>query len=409
MPQPCRWIIPALAGNTRTAWCMRRTPQDHPRSRGEYLTGGDSVGATLGSSPLSRGIHERNIQCDIGHRIIPALAGNTVHRGGSADRHRDHPRSRGEYPPRAGYPPGWDGSSPLSRGIRLPGRLGTRVRRIIPALTGNTVGVGFGGLSAGIIPALAGNTTNSTSATRPQWDHPRSRGEYEPLNHSSSTTPGSSPLSRGIPDGCRERHVSARIIPALAGNTLPRAGRPGLPGDHPRSRGEYRSRPQVAESTTGSSPLSRGIHRYYVEQWAEHRIIPALAGNTYSAVAAVTALPDHPRSRGEYLDCGPRGTPHWGSSPLSRGILVPTPRVYEYTGIIPALAGNTLMSWAASTRRSDHPRSRGEYGRIRVAVGRESGSSPLSRGILRSHAIHTQACGIIPALAGNTPGRLPQP
>ena len=70
-----------------------------------------------------------------------------------------------------------------------------------------------------IIPALAGNTFPMVVWQLIGGDHPRSRGEYTHVDRAACRRWGSSPLSRGIPDGCRERHVSARIIPALAGNT----------------------------------------------------------------------------------------------------------------------------------------------------------------------------------------------
>ena len=54
--------------------------------------------------------------------------------------------------------------------------------------------------------------------------------------------------------------------------------------------------------------------------------------------------------------------------------------------------------------RSDHPRSRGEYSRIRAVYFRWMGSSPLSRGIPRGPLPAPPTRRIIPALAGNTPG-----
>ena len=50
---------------------------------------------------------------------------------------------------------------------------------------------------------------------------------------------GSSPLSRGIHDNSLVTNITARIIPALAGNTRIKNGKLNLTGDHPRSRGEY--------------------------------------------------------------------------------------------------------------------------------------------------------------------------
>ena len=131
-------IIPALAGNTGPESADATEHRDHPRSRGEYI------------------LSERDYSREYG--IIPALAGNTCPHHPREDQRADHPRSRGEYSMPGTSISGGSGSSPLSRGIpHQPRRVG-RLRRIIPALAGNT---------------WAGRCGSVT-----WWDHPRSRGEY---------------------------------------------------------------------------------------------------------------------------------------------------------------------------------------------------------------------------------------
>ena len=71
-------------------------------------------------------------------------------------------------------------------------------------------------------------------------------------------------------------------------------------------------------------------------------------------------------------------------------------------GIIPALAGNTETVWCFPIRREDHPRSRGEYDMPFDFNAGPKGSSPLSRGIQRRPRGRQRRRGIIPALAGNT-------
>ena len=77
--------------------------------------------------------------------------------------------------------------------------------------------------------------------------------------------------------------------------------------------------------------------------------------------------------------------------------------------IIPALAGNTPAGGSGCGVRQDHPRSRGEYRHGGVVIPCGHGSSPLSRGILFQSGSTDTAAGIIPALAGNTCGRLKRP
>ena len=212
-----------------------------------------------------------------------------------------------------------------------------------------------------IIPALAGNTTGGAAHAVTDGDHPRSRGEYETFGGGVHHPHGSSPLSRGIPSDAPLLDGGGGIIPALAGNTAcPGCRSPGR-RDHPRSRGEYAYRTAVADGAGGSSPLSRGIHRRQPVRQCSAGIIPALAGNTLASGVAAAITKDHPRSRGEYPSAWANRPTGHGSSPLSRGILVGFPIGDLHEGIIPALAGNTMCRGMGWGRRSDHPRSRGEY------------------------------------------------
>ena len=273
-------IIPALAGNTPRADNQLDLRPDHPRSRGEYGRVLGDLAALGGSSPLSRGIPVSTKPYDTHIGIIPALAGNTRAFLDTEDLFPDHPRSRGEYF-RSQKDCSWiTGSSPLSRGILLPGSCGA--------------------CSPGIIPALAGNTPVYLVRGLFPGDHPRSRGEYVMGHSMPRSRSGSSPLSRGIQSSYCLRWHDAGIIPALAGNTLPRLHEGCWDGDHPRSRGEYHlgadchgvspgSSPlsrgilrsaRMMSALGGSSPLSRGIRDHRSRRGIRHRIIPALAGNT---------------------------------------------------------------------------------------------------------------------------------
>ena len=213
---------------------------------------------------------------------------------------------------------------------------------------------------------------------------------------------GSSPLSRGILR-LEERTIEGeRIIPALAGNTLPHTVGPAPQRDHPRSRGEYFVAAPINAVIGGSSPLSRGIPRMTPSRCTCARIIPALAGNTAFHLQLDVWSRDHPRSRGEYgVPSRPVHLRH-GSSPLSRGIPTRNGPYTIPTGIIPALAGNTPGPRIKFNELSDHPRSRGEYWPRPTVWRNGNGSSPLSRGIPAHRRHPGRRPGIIPALAGNT-------
>ena len=70
--------------------------------------------------------------------LIPARAGNTLHRGCPNSRTWAHPRSRGEHGFRDDGKPHVEGSSPLARGTRAGQANGMLRRGLIPARAGNT-------------------------------------------------------------------------------------------------------------------------------------------------------------------------------------------------------------------------------------------------------------------------------
>ena len=192
-------IIPARAGFTARAGVQGRLSEDHPRSRGVYISVSSSTALAMGSSPLARGLHTHEDQDDQAGRIIPARAGFTFLRTPFARLHADHPRSRGVYFLHPGAPFPCPGSSPLARGLpscSWPRPPNTR-----------------------IIPARAGFTAYGTPTWTVTADHPRSRGVYSRSAASGCPMPGSSPLARGLLKTMWVRPFSRRIIPARAGFT----------------------------------------------------------------------------------------------------------------------------------------------------------------------------------------------
>ena len=111
------------------------------------------------------------------------------------------------------------------------------------------------------------------------------------------------------------------IIPARAGSTSPRATRAADGPDHPRSRGVYLQAGQARITGEGSSPLARGLRQGDRLGGRLPRIIPARAGSTTGFPRYWRGPPDHPRSRGVYPGVEPVSAAIWGSSPLARGLL----------------------------------------------------------------------------------------
>ena len=172
--------------------------------------------------------------------------------------------------------------------------------------------------------------------------------------------------------------------------------------DHPRSRGVYTWWQCPTGSRRGSSPLARGLRRPERSGNLGRRIIPARAGFTSQAPRSPSPGPDHPRSRGVYFESLQDSISTSGSSPLARGLPGPRPALRDDLGIIPARAGFTAAWHAPWPRRSDHPRSRGVYPWAAFLARLTTGSSPLARGLPGRGAGRPGRQGIIPARAGFT-------
>ena len=253
-------IISARAGFTTAISRRPATSWDHPRSRGVYRQSMITAGAPAGSSPLARGLPQVHVDIERALGIIPARAGFTPSSGGVPRRTGDHPRSRGVYHMRFSFQRVVLGSSPLARGLPAPRRRRHRARGIIPARAGFTGGRGR--LPVG------------------HRDHPRSRGVYPLADRMTFSTPGSSPLARGLLRRLLSHRRRRWIIPARAGFTGRNDRRRRGLQDHPRSRGVYRVLFRGLSSKSGSSPLARGLP--FPNDWTLSRVL------------------DHPRSRGVY-------------------------------------------------------------------------------------------------------------
>ena len=165
----------------------------------------------------------------------------------------------------------------------------------------------------------------------------------------------------------------------------------------------------MVPSMVGSSPLARGLPVPTGDTTDRSGIIPARAGFTSTTTGPTPADSDHPRSRGVYPQRAFVGRIGSGSSPLARGLLCPASHKLTLARIIPARAGFTSLSFAFSAEFSDHPRSRGVYFDGLLRIRRLRGSSPLARGL--PFTIFDCGLGhrIIPARAGFTAAFRPRP
>ena len=318
---PAPRFIPARAGNTARSGSGRGTTSVHPRSRGEHARAAMRRLTRSGSSPLARGTRALGQPIEASRRFIPARAGNTGPPRCPCTGATVHPRSRGEHATEHRRPAPAAGSSPLARGTRRPsGREGVGVR---------------------FIPARAGNTRAEPARIYRAPVHPRSRGEHSRRRQDASGMTGSSPLARGTRDKPDRRRTTGRFIPARAGNTRYRRSPPPNKTVHPRSRGEHCGPGSGDQCAFGSSPLARGTPTEARRREYLRRFIPARAGNTPPPRRGARPTPVHPRSRGEHAGRWIILQTVYGSSPLARGTRRWAGAVRAEHRFIPARAGNT--------------------------------------------------------------------
>ena len=192
------------------------------------------------------------------------------------------------------------------------------------------------------------------------------------------------------------------IIPAYAGNTFSATPTPTSTGDHPRACGEHTTHDLFVVAELGSSPRMRGTHLVHLQLDDRAGIIPAYAGNTFEGVGPCVFCGDHPRVCGEHMSNFTYWKLHEGSSPRMRGTPPFRKEVIAMCGIIPAYAGNTYRRCAGWPAKRDHPRVCGEHRLHASGFLHPQGSSPRMRGTHAARAANRMAGGIIPAYAGNT-------
>ena len=146
----------------------------------------------------------------------------------------------------------------------------------------------------------------------------------------------------------------------------------------------------------------RGQLDFFLGGLVRSRIIPARAGPTKITSLDDTQKSDHPRSCG--ANCRLSNCSPWagGSSPLVRGQLNDPDGAGYQKRIIPARAGPTDERIPDPYASADHPRSCGANLPVTDAVAGLAGSSPLVRGQLGSSRLPPRSCRIIPARAGPT-------
>ena len=139
-PCPCGRVrfIPAHAGNTLTAAIISTSVPVHPRACGEHGQRPARHRQGSGSSPRMRGTLGGQRALGIGQRFIPAHAGNTAGPVSWSEPSPVHPRACGEHQLERFQMFPQVGSSPRMRGTLVEHAKRRVGHRFIPAHAGNT-------------------------------------------------------------------------------------------------------------------------------------------------------------------------------------------------------------------------------------------------------------------------------
>jgi len=191
-----------------------------------------------GSPPPARGARDPRPVAPGRWRITPACAGSTAATTAGRSASTDHPRLRGEH------------IDPYRRRLRSLGSP--------PPARGALVWCSRGGARPRITPACAGSTESSHTAACHHPDHPRLRGEHEPMGTQPATAGGSPPPARGARIEGDWPAGRSRITPACAGSTAANRPLPCPTTDHPRLRGEHEHIVETDHPCRGSPPPARG-------------------------------------------------------------------------------------------------------------------------------------------------------
>ena len=133
-----RRIIPAHAGQTSQLEHSVYSPADHPRACGANVSSDGMLSRCTGSSPRMRGKPALHSRAGVGHRIIPAHAGQTIGSAGLTGWNADHPRACGANVGDTSIEAFTNGSSPRMRGKLTKQQVHVLLLRIIPAHAGQT-------------------------------------------------------------------------------------------------------------------------------------------------------------------------------------------------------------------------------------------------------------------------------
>ena len=169
------------------------------------------------------------------------------------------------------------------------------------------------------------------------------------------------------PKPCTPR-PSGGNTPACAGTTPCRRWRRRTTREHPRVRGDDLECAAGCGGPVGTPPRARGRPSGTATSATSARNTPACAGTTAGPPGTAAPRTEHPRVRGDDPPFEGVQLRHGGTPPRARGRRGQVPGDLPQRGNTPACAGTTspFPSWTGW--RTEHPRVRGDDLAIGVAV-----------------------------------------
>ena len=225
-----------------------------------------------------------------------------------------------------------------------------------PRVRGRQRPVINGSTRGGLIPAGAGQTSPRPVRLLRRWAHPRGCGADKPGLGTGARMAGSSPRVRGRPLASLISSGAIRLIPAGAGQTSVRIPPLNRGGAHPRGCGADRITVTATGCDGGSSPRVRGRPVAGGVRAEDAGLIPAGAGQTRPSQAASWCPTAHPRGCGADTRDYQLVPLHDGSSPRVRGRPKFVTGQLTREGLIPAGAGQTTQESDSHPSQSAHPR-----------------------------------------------------
>ena len=380
-----RGSIPACAGETRGTRRLRLPAAVYPRvCGGNYVSPGFSARSD-GLSPRVRGKPDSSADRQQAPGSIPACAGETPQSPASSGWSPVYPRVCGGNGILGVAPPPIPGLSPRVRGKLRCARNPKFARRSIPACAGET---------------------DPLSPTRVHPEvYPRVCGGNNYLWLWQGKSPGLSPRVRGKRSTTRLLSDRERSIPACAGETRAPAWHTSDKWVYPRVCGGNRVDDNRDNDAGGLSPRVRGKRPASMRLTISARSIPACAGETPRPISAADGREVYPRvCGGNRVECR-RECAAGGLSPRVRGKHCDNPPTGMALRSIPACAGETPVGGSAAAADWVYPRvCGGNYFGLHDPQD-DPGLSPRVRGKRNLGLGHLDAPRSIPACAGETPGR----